>query len=48
MQATETGIEPDVHVDLDLEASLKGIDTMLDKAIEIAEREGEKYKKEHK
>ncbi|MBO5268289.1 MAG: S41 family peptidase [Muribaculaceae bacterium] len=47
MQATETGIEPDVKVDLDLEASLKGIDTMLDKAIEIAEQEGEKYKNAH-
>ena len=36
-----------MRVDLDLEASLRGIDTMLDKAIEIAEQEGEKYKKEH-
>jgi len=48
MQVTEHGIAPDVHIDLDPEAALSGIDTMLDKAIEIAEREGEKYKKNNK
>ena len=36
MHLTENGIEPDIHVDLDPEAALDGIDTMLEKAIEVA------------
>jgi len=38
MRSTENGIEPDIHVDLDPKAALDGIDTMLDKAIEIAQK----------
>lgn len=33
MQLTENGLEPDIHVDLDPEAALRGIDTMLEAAI---------------
>ncbi len=40
MHLTEEGIDPDIHIDLDPEQALKGIDTMLDKAIEYLE---EKY-----
>lgn len=32
---TEDGLPPDIHVDLDPELALKGIDTMLDTAIDI-------------
>ena len=35
MQLTENGLDPDIHVDLDVEAALNGRDTMLDKAIEL-------------
>lgn len=38
MQCTEQGIAPDVHVDLDPELALQGIDTMLEKALEIANK----------
>lgn len=44
MQTTEFGIEPDIHVDLDPEQALQGIDTMLDcalaKALEMANNSG--------
>lgn len=33
MQLTEFGVEPDIRVDLDLEAALRGTDTMLDTAL---------------
>lgn len=36
MRTTEDGIDPDIHVNLDPQAALRGIDTMLDKALEVA------------
>lgn len=45
MNITEHGIDPDVHIDLDPQEALRGIDTMLDKAIEIAIREGDRYRR---
>ncbi len=43
MRSTETGIEPDIHIDLDPEAALDGIDTMLDKALEAALAASDNY-----
>ncbi len=35
MQLTEYGVEPDIYINLDKESALKGIDTMLEKAIDV-------------
>lgn len=41
MRCTEDGIDPEIHIDLDPEKALDGIDTMLEKAIDVAlERAG--------
>lgn len=39
MQLTEFGVEPDIRVDLDPEAALRGTDTMLEAAIEVLRKE---------
>ncbi len=35
MQLTEDGIDPDIHINLDEQQALQGIDTMLEKAIAV-------------
>lgn len=42
MRPTEQGIAPDVHVDLDPEAALRGIDTMLETALSVALEQSKK------
>ncbi len=42
MQVTETGIAPDIHVDLDPDSARVGIDTMLSTAISLLSKKAEK------